>query len=765
VIAVAKEDYFPKRVKTVIIGEGEPEIIEVEVPEYDARSFQDDQEFRFVGKPHPRLEAYDKVSGRALFVGDIRLPGMLYGQLIRSAKAKAAIKNVDTSAAKAMPGVKGVFLLGKEQVYYAGDIIGAVAAVTEDCAREAARAVVIEYEEQPHVVDIERSMRPGAPQATQRENVAPPRPIERGNLEEGFAQADKIVEAEYRTQVEIHQPIEPHTTICKWDDDNVTFWEACQTIYLNRSSMVRALRQVYPELNLTANKVRVLTEHVGGAFGCKIGPNNHVIVLAQLARMVKAPVKMHLTRYEQSVDGGHRPDSIQKYRIGAKNDGTLTAIELQGYSSGGIAGGDGLTIAATDQYKCPNLRAVSQSVYINTGARKAFRAPGHVQAFSAFEQLIDELAEELDMDPIELRKKNFTDRNQGGTGLPYSSNGLMQCYEMGAEAFGWLNRNKKPGTDTGPKKRGMGMAALQWFGVGGPNSLVEIDIFKDGGVNVRNGTQDIGTGNRTLYAQVAAEELGLNIDDINIQIGDTDYPPGSPSYGSINTSSVCPAVRNACHDVLKKLYVIAAGNLNVAPEQLEAKNGRIQVKGNPSQGLAFKEATDLMSEYKIMGTGRRRPNPEEYAGNIFGAQFCEVEVDTETGNVRVLRAVSAHDAGRIINPLTAKNQVCGGVNMAIGYALSEERFIDDRTGRFLNTNLHDYKVVPATEAPEITVLFADVVDNLQNNVGCKGLAEPPMISFAGAVSNAVYNAIGVRIRELPITPDKVLTALGKGGRS
>ncbi|MFC1729874.1 xanthine dehydrogenase family protein molybdopterin-binding subunit [candidate division KSB1 bacterium] len=763
---MAKNEEFPKRVKTTYIGEGTPITVEVEVPRREAKPYSPQDDLRYIGKAHTRLEGPDKVSGSAKYVSDIELPGMLYAKLFRSEKANANITNIDVSRARAMRGVREVMILNSERVRYVGETIGILAAESEQIAEDAVREVSVEYEELPFVVSINRAMAEGAPDAMDRgSNIAPGRPTERGNVEEGFNQADAVIEAQYRTQVEIHHPIEPHATIVHWEGDFLTVYDGTQTVTPNKQAMARFLQRDFPEWNITENRIRILCEHVGGAFGSKIGFNNHVYPQVRLARALNVPIKMVLDRFEQSVDAGNRPNSIQSYKIGARSDGTLTAIEMEGFGSGGVSRNDGLTIAATDMYRCPNVNAVSHSVYMNTGPRKAFRGPGHVQCFVGFDAAIDELAHELRMDPLELRRKNFTDRSEGGTGLPYSSNSLMRCYELGAEAIEWGRRNREPGAGSGRLKRGIGMSAALWSGVGGPNTLIELDIFRDGSVNVRTGTQEIGTGTRTIMAQVTAEDLGLETSEVNVQIGDSNYPEGSPSYGSINASSVCPAVRNACLDAKRKLYPVAAGRLNVQPEELDDRAGRIFVRGDESRGMTVKEAARLLSEDKVMGTGRRRPNPEDYAGNTFGAHFSEVEVDTVTGKVRAIKHVAAHDSGKIINPLTFGNQVIGAVNQAISWVLFEGRIMDDRTGRMTNTNLHDYKMIPAPEAPEIVVLYTDVPDDLQNNIGCKGVGEPPRITAPASITNAIFNAAGIRMRDLPITPDKVLAALNREGRS
>ena len=757
---MAKTEYFAKRVKTVYEEEGEYRIIEIILPDREAKPLGQDETLEIIGKPYPRVEAVDILTGKAKYTGDVILPGMLYGRMLRSSKARAVINNVDVSKAEAMRGVKAVYVLPKEQVNYQGDIIAAVAAETGDIAEDAVHAIEVDYEELNHVVNVDRAMRRDAPQVRESGNVRTGRTSERGSVEEGFEQADKIVEAEYSTQIELHQTLETHGQVVHWKNDEILYYKTTQGVQSARSAIVRQLRREYPDENISNNNVRVVTNFFGGGFGSKLGANNFVAVTARLSKMTNAPVRMILDRYEESLDTGNRPNSIQKYKIGVKNDGTLTSIELEGHGSGGYTGrSDSLTKPANEMYKCTNVKTAVHSVYINAGNQKPCRAPGHPQAFFCFESLMDEVAEAVGMDPVELRKKNYADKSAGGTGNPYSSNGLLQCYEIGAEKIGWSRRNKIPGSDPGVKKRGMGMADLQWGAGGGPGAVVEVDIFKDGTVNVRNGSQDIGTGTKTIMAQVAAEELGLEVKDINIQIGDSSFPAGIQSGGSNTAASVCPAVRNGVLEALRKIYPVVASRFNVDPEELESVKGRIQVKGRENIGMYFKEAAALMPEDKVMGEGRRAPTPREYAGATFGAHFCEVEVDTETGVVKVLKVVAVHDSGRIINPLTAQNQVVGGVGQSVDYALTAERIMDNYTGRLTNPNLLDYKVITAMDVPEIDVIFVDIVDPYRNNLGMKGLGEPPRIGLAAAIANAIYNATGFRFRDIPITPDKILEGL------
>ncbi|MCH8286230.1 xanthine dehydrogenase family protein molybdopterin-binding subunit, partial [candidate division KSB1 bacterium] len=529
-----KREYFAKRVKTVIEENYEYRVIDVLLPNQEAGPIAQDETLEVIGKPFTRIEAVEKVTGAAEYTTDVKMPGMLHGKLLRSSKARANLTNVDVSKAEAMNGVKAVYVLPKENVNYQGDIIAAVAAETEDIAEDAVNAIQVEYEDLKHVVNLDRAMRSSAEEIRDGGNVFPGRQsTPRGDASQGFSEADKIVEGEYTTQVELHQPLEPHGCVVHWKDDEILVYQSTQGVQSTQRGLTRILRREYPDEEIGDTDVRVLCEHLGAGFGSKLGSNNFAHLAARLSKMTKAPVRMILNRYEESLDTGNRPSSLQKYKIGVKNDGVITAIELDGYGSGGfVRGSDRLIAAANEMYKCANVGTTTKSVSINAGDGKPTRAPGHVQAFFAFECMIDEVAEAVGMDPIEFRKKNFTDTSGGGTGRPYSSNGLLQCYDVGAEKIGWSNRNKTPGNGTGAVNRGIGVSALQWGGGGNPGAVIDVEIFKNGNVTVRNGSQDIGTGTRTIMAQVAAEEFGIEPVDINMQIGDSSYPAGIQSGGS-----------------------------------------------------------------------------------------------------------------------------------------------------------------------------------------------------------------------------------------
>jgi xanthine dehydrogenase YagR molybdenum-binding subunit len=367
------------------------------------------------------------------------------------------------------------------------------------------------------------------------------------------------------------------------------------------------------------------------------------------------------------------------------------------------------------------------------------------------------------MDPLELRRKNYSTKSAGNTGNPYGSKGLDKCYDAGEEKIAWrFTRRKKPGEGTGMKRRGVGMASQIWWGGGAPGTKAIVRIHSDGGVDVLCGTQDIGTGTKTVLAQVVAEELGIQFKDVRVKIGDTELPWAPGSGGSNTAPSVCPAARAAAADAKAKLFGLAMTMLKAkSEEEVESKNGKIFVKNDPSRSASWKEVTAKINDM-IVGNGERAPHPKGIAHNAFGAHFAEVEVDMITGRVKVLRVVAAHEFGRCVNPLTAENQIVGGVTQGVSFTLFESRVMDDKIGKMVNTNMRDYRIIPAPDVPQIEPIIIDMVD-IDNDIGMKGLGEPPRIPTAAAIANAIYNATGARIRELPITPDKVLAALAERG--
>jgi xanthine dehydrogenase YagR molybdenum-binding subunit len=454
--------------------------------------------------------------------------------------------------------------------------------------------------------------------------------------------------------------------------------------------------------------------------------------------------------------------------LGARQDGTLTLIEQEGWVVTGAYGGGGSILGgpAKDLYACPNVRTVVWAYRANTDAGRAFRAPGYVEGTFALEGAMDELAAKLGIDPLELRLKNYA-LESPSRDIPYTLKGLRESYERGAERLGWADRETRR-TAQGAVRTGFGVASQIWGGGGGPPANAMVKLLPDGSAEVLAGVQDLGTGTKTVIAQVAAEELGLPLSAIRVVIGDTRATPFGPgSGGSVTLASITPAVREAAYDARRQLVELAAFMLDlddgglgqVDADEFDVREAQIVYRPNPDKSIAWREAAAKMGNYMIVGRGARGPNPDDKALNTFGAQFAEVEVNVETGRVRVCKLVAAHAIGRIVNPLTAASQVYGGATMGLGFATAEERTIDARTGLQLTANMREYKVPRIGDIPEFEVEFVDLVDEEANSVGGKGLGEPPIIPAPAAIANAVSDALGVRLVDLPITANRVLSAL------
>ncbi len=709
------------------------------------------QEFKLIGQPTPRIDGRLVVTGRAKYTHDIQFKGMLIGKILRSPYAAAEVLSLDLSRARSLSGVKAVLKLNEGRVIYEGAQVAAVAAVDEKTAEEAIGLMSVEYKPLPHVVTPEKAMAEGAPQVLDSPNLEKINEYTRGNIEQGFAEADVTFERTYKTAVEIHHPVETHASVAKWDEDELTVWDSTQAIFSVRDGLARAL-------GIPAAKVRVIKMYMGGGFGSKLGLNEHTVVAARLAKETGRPVKIILSRKDNALCVGNRPSTLITIKAGAKRDGTLTALALKNFTSGGVARGDESSEPLIDIYSCPHVKVEEFTVYTNTGGSRPTRAPGHVQGTFAFEGLMEELASELGLDPLDLRKKNYTASNEGGTGIVYSSKGLGKCYDLGAEKIGWWRRNKTPGAGQGRKRRGFGMASQIWWGDGVPGTLADIKLHRDGSVEAVSGTQDNGCGTRTFMAIVTAETLGLEPQDITVKIGDTLYPWAPVSGGSLTAPSVAPAVRDAALKAAEHLKGMAAKKLEVPPEDIVLADRKLHDKNNPDKSIAFKDLVRGLRRETVFH-GERGDLPEGFAYNTFGAHFAEVEVDLDTGRIKVIRHVAVHEVGRVLNRLTAESQVVGGVTQGISTALFEERLIDENSGKMVNPNLQNYKIATALDMPEIVPIFVDLVDPRINNLGNKGLGEPPRIPSSAAVANAVFNAIGVHLREIPMTPDKVLAAL------
>ncbi|HEX2513068.1 MAG TPA: molybdopterin cofactor-binding domain-containing protein, partial [Chloroflexota bacterium] len=587
-----------------------------------------------------------------------------------------------------------------------------------------------------------------------------PKIYQRGDPEAGFRQADAIIDQLYTTQSALHNCLEPHSCVATWEGDSLTLWDSTQSIFEVR-------QQVAQKLRLPEHHVRVIKQYMGGGFGSKQIAWKHTVIAALLSRAAGRPVQLMLDREAENLAVGNRNATRQRVRLGARRDGTLTAIDTRIHLVAGAhqVGGEGSSVDGPYQrlYRCPNVRTEQQPVYTNTGPAVAFRAPGHVEGAFALESAMDELARALQLDPVELRQRNYAAEDQKRD-KPYTiPQALRVCYERATEHFGWSTYRRPPAA--GPRRRGIGFAAHDWGGSGYPPGYAWVKLNADGTADVVTGTQDIGTGTRTALTQVAAEELGLPLEQIALHLGDTAQGPYAPvSSGSATQATIGPAVRAAAADARAQLLEAAATYLEVPPTRLRVEGGQILVEGESEPATTVAEVTGRIAPHMIQGHGARGPNPTDKAVRTFGAQCVEVEVDVETGEVTVLRVVASHDCGRVINPTMVDSQVVGGVTQGLGYALSEERVVDAARGVVLNANLEDYKVPTVADIPLIHHVAADLPDPEANPTGAKGIGEPPLVPTAPAVASAVFDATGVRLRDLPLSRPKLLEALQRRSR-
>ncbi|MBS0014077.1 MAG: xanthine dehydrogenase family protein molybdopterin-binding subunit [Desulfobacterales bacterium] len=730
-----------------------------------------------VGKPTPRVDGYERLSGTAVYPSDIKLPNMIYGALLRCPHPNARIKKLDAGRARKMPGVRAVMTgdsaeaknlkwryddftvpLLDPHCRFEGEAVAAVAADTPYQARDALAEIHVEYEVLPHLADHDRAMDENAPKVHKTGNLVGKDEYSRGDSEKGFARADTVVERTYHTQCELHTPMELHGCVANWEGDRLTIWESSQGVYAVQSTIAEVL-------DLPFSRVRVIGHYMGGGFGSKLQPGKYTVLAALLARQAARPVKMILTREETYLSVGNRPASTMHLKAGIKNDGTLTALDFRctGPSGAYPAGGTSLVDwLIRDLYQCDNVSCRSNDVYINAGPARPFRAPGHPQGSWALEQMIDELAEKTGMDPVDLRLKNIPEVSQARGGMPYTTTGLARCIREGAEKFGWKDAVKKArqhNQSNSHVKRGAGMAACLWIvGGGGQPSTVVIKLFRDGSVNLNMGASDIGTGTKTIMALVAAEELGVKPEMIQIEHADTGTTQyATPSGGSKTVPTEAPTVRNAAVEVKRRVLEMASVDLGVPAEDLDYNGAEIVSRSDKDKRIRVTEVSRLKKRGVVVGVGYRGPNPSGKTVNPFGAQFCELEVNQKTGEIRILRFLAAHDSGRVMNRLTYDNQVFGGIVMGIGFGLTEFRQLDTRqTGKLCNRNWHDYKLPTALDVPaDMESLPIEIDDPEANNTGAKGLGEPVTIPTAPAIANALYMATGIRFTRAPVTPLEV----------
>jgi xanthine dehydrogenase YagR molybdenum-binding subunit len=713
---------------------------------------------RLIGTSIPRVDGLLKASGKAKYPSDMRPEGTLFGVMLYSPYASAKITSIDTSPAENMPGVKAVVAIRKagDTLRYHGDDIAAVAAETEEQARDAARAIKVEYEVLPNAATEELAMAPGAPQVSRGANVTnntrKARENVNGDPEDALAKADVTIDATYTIPVITHVCLETHGLTVKWEGtDKMVAWASTQNV----TGVANDLAQKF---GVPTTNVTVYTDYMGGGFGSKFGADIWGTTAADLSKKAGGrPVKMFLDRVQEHLAAGNRPSAAGRVRLGATRDGKVTAMIAETHGTGGTSQGAGVLMPYV-YGGIPNTRHSHADVFVNAGGARAMRAPRHPQSCILMESAMDDLADKLGMDPLEFRLKNLAERDMV-SGVNRSEI-YRQEIAIGAEKIGWKQNRKPRGQNgAGPVKRGLGMALHQWGGGGAPDKQCNCIINPDGSVEVRSATQDLGTGARTVLAIIAAEVLGLNVSDIKSNIGNSTFVPGQASGGSTTTPSMSPPTFNAATMARDELFQKIAPSLKCEPADLSLKDGMVLVKGQPS--LSWKDACRKLGMMPISVIGKFSQGLT--SNGVCGCQFVDASVDTETGVVKLNKIVAVQDSGLVIDMLTWRSQVYGGVIGGLNYGLFEERIMDPTTGVMLNPDMEMYKLAGASDIPEIIVEAFDTPEMKKR--GVIGVGEPPTIGTAAAIGNAVTNAIGVRVPDWPMNPMNVLNALASASKA
>lgn len=696
---------------------------------------------KIMGQRLSRLDGPAKSAGRAKYPSDLNPPGLLHAAMLTSPYAHAKIRSIDVGPAKAMAGVTAIrtFVQAGAEVQWAGAEIALVAANTEEIARDAVRAIKIDWEILPHVVREENLAKAGTRAKAAGEQVT-------GDPDKAYADAQVKLDGEYGIPVITHCCLEPHGQVISWKGNQLDYWPSTQAV----STVANQLASL---INVPASQINVTCDYMGGGFGSKFPPDSWGAESAQLSKESGGrPVKFFLDRATELTIAGVRPSHFAKIKIGANTDGTITSWQSDSWSSGGFGGG-GMAPIPYVFVNIPNRRNNHAAVSLNAGPQRAWRAPNHPQASFLTCAALTDLAAKLNMDPLALFQKN--------TGLTLRASTYADQLSKAAELIDWKSKYHTPGEGKGSIRRGVGIGVATWGG-GGHASKCKVTIHPDGSVEVELGSQDIGTGTRTCITMVAAESLGLPMSAIRTKIGKNSYPASGPSGGSTTIGGVSTSTRKASLNALEKLFEKVAPALGVPPDQLEAVDSRIQVKGNPNKALSWKQATQKLGPTPIEEMGENVPAQAAREGlNTLGAagvQMAEVEVDTETGIVKMRKMVAVQDCGLVVNPKTAESQVFGACIMSICSALYEERVMDAVTGRVLNPDMEFYKLAGLPDIGEIVVHMD--IQEVHDKRGIIGLGEPCAIGGTAAIANAVFNALGVRPSMVPLTSDRILNAIG-----
>lgn len=728
---------------------------------------------RYLGKETTRVDGIAKVTGKAKYTAEFQVPHVAYGFIVLSTVAKGRITAIETREAEQAAGVVRVFThlnagrlskapaadgppqwawpLQSDRVFFNGQPIALVVAETYEQARHAARLVKATYARETHVTDLEAVLDRAQPDP----DTAKGSP--RGNPAAALQAAAIKVESEYHIPINHHNPIEPHAAIAFWEGEQLTIFDKTQNVYGVQKHLAEGL-------GVPAENIRVVSPFVGGAFGSSLKPNYYPSLTAMAARELKRPVKVVFTRAQMFTGHGYRPQTIQKVALGADRSGKLQAIVQEAFhnTSSFEPFSDNTTGFLKQVYACPNLHMPLKVAATDLATPTWMRAPGAVSGMFALESAMDELSYALKIDPLQLRLINYAEVDPE-SGKPFSSKALRECYRLGAEKFGWKNRNPEPRSmRDGKLLVGWGMASSVWGAFQQPASA-RITYRADSTASVASATSDIGPGTYTVMTMIAAEFLGLRLDQVKFELGDTRQPQAPAQGGSWTTSSVGSAVRGAALTITAKLLALANQDAasplrGVAADDVEMLDGRLRAKANPSRSIDIAEIMRRTGTSEITEVYNSTPSPEraKYASLAHGAQFVEVKVDPDLGTIRVTRVIEITACGKILNPLASHSQEIGGVVWGIGMALEEATEVDHRTGRIANASLQHYHVPVNADIHAIETIFVEEDDTIVNPLGVKGMGELGMVGIPAAIANAVFHATGRRIRDLPITPDKLL---------